>query len=173
MWVPVIVVLAAVIALASLAYPSITVSQVTAQIVPRVVTLTNGYMTGYPQSSSTVVLEGYSTSTAWYPGNPICDPASSACTPQPLPTSTMTYTQWSTYFYEVTIYSRLPTTYTSESMTLAIQTNYQTIGAYAATGLSDFQYGLAAMLILAGIVAAFLYVYAAGHSRSRPQVQSP
>jgi hypothetical protein len=158
----VVVLLVTIVALTSLAYPSINVSRLSTQSIPAFVTLTNSYSTGYPESSSTIVLAGYSTSTAWYPGNPFCDPASMACTPQPLPTSTITYTQSSTYLYPVTVYSELSTTYTSESIALSTQTSYQTLAPYAAAGLSDFQYGLAAMVILAMIVAVILFVYAKG-----------
>ena len=162
----VVVLVIAIVALTSLAYPSINVQSLSTQSVPTLVTLTNRYSTGYPQSSSSIELAGYSTSTAWYPGNPFCDPASMACTPQALPTSTITYTQSSTYIYQVTVYSQVSTTYTSESIAVSTQTSYQTLAPYAAAGLSDFQYGLAAMLILAVILAVILSLYAKG---DRPQ----
>jgi len=156
------------VALASLAYPSISVSSTSTQSVPTLVPLTNSYSTGYAQGSSTVVFAGFSTSTAWYPGNPFCDPASMACIPQPLPTSTITYNESSTYLYEVTVYSQVSTTYTSESIALSTQTSYQTIAPYAVVGLSDFQFGLSGMLILAAIVLATLIFYARYGTRKRP-----
>ena len=162
------VLLVTIVALVSLAYPSINVSSISTQSVPTLVPLTNSYSTGYAQGSSTIVLAGYSTSTAWYPGNPFCDPASMACTPQPLPTSTITYTQSSTYLYQVTVYSQLSTTYTSESIALSTQTSYQTLAPYAVVGLSEFQFGLAAMLILAAIVAATIIFYTKYGIRARP-----
>jgi len=167
----VVVVLVTVVVLVSLAYPSITVSSATTQTFPTFVTLTNGYTTGYPQSSSTIVLAESYVSTEWYPGNGLCDPASMACTPQPIPTVTITYTQWSTYFYQVTVYSQLSTTYTSESAAVSTQTSYQTVAPYAAAGISEFQYGLAAMLIFAAVVATILFFY--GKESARGRMENP
>lgn len=112
--------------------------------------------------SASTVLAGYSTTTAWYPGDPICDPTSNACTPYPTPTATFVYAQSATYSYQVTINSQGTSTYTSEFTGFSTQTNYQTIPPYAAAGLSDFEFGLIALLIVAVVVAAMLLLFVKG-----------
>jgi hypothetical protein len=158
--VPVIVVIVVLVVLVSLAYPSVTLSSVTSQTISYVVISAGSYTTGYPQSASTVVLANQITSTAWYLGNLLCDPASMACTPQAFPTATMTYTEWSTYPYQVTVYSQIQTSYTTESTSLLTQTNYQTVPPYAAAGLNDLQFGLSVLLIFGAFVAGILFLFA-------------
>jgi hypothetical protein len=144
----------------SLAYPSVTLSSVTSQTVSYAVTSAIGYTTGYPQSESTVVLAKQITSTAWYLGNPLCDPASMACTPQAFPTATMTYTEWATYPYQVTVYSQIQTPFTTQATSLLTRTNYQTVPPYAAAGLTDLQFELSVLLIFGAFVAGILFLFA-------------
>ena len=157
--IPVVVVVAVVIALLSVTYPSIVVSNMITQSIPNFATYTTQYATGYPQMSASTVLAGYSTTTAWYPGDPICDPTSNACTPYPTPTATFVYAQSATYSYQVTINSQGTSTYTSEFTGFSTQTNYQTIPPYAAAGFSDLEFGLIALLIVAAVVAALLFLF--------------
>jgi len=158
----VVVIVAVVIAILSLTYPSIVVSNISTQPIPNFATYTAQYATGYPQISASTILAGYSTTTAWYPGNPICDPASNACTPYPMPTATFVYAQSATYNYQVTINSEATSTYTSEFNGFSTQTYYQTLPPYAAAGLSELEFGLVALLIVGAVGAAMLFLYARG-----------
>ncbi len=151
-----------IIALLSVTYPSIVTSNMSTQPIPNFATYTTQYATGYPQMSASTVLAGYSTTTAWYPGDPICDPTSNACTPYPTPTATFVYAQSATYSYQVTINSQSTSTYTTEFTGFSTQTNYQTIPPYAAAGLSDLEFGLIALLILAVVAAAILFLFVKG-----------
>ena len=162
MVVSVVMIVAVVIAILSLSYPSIVVSNISAQQIPNFATYTTQYVTGYPQMSASTILAGYSTTTAWYPGNPICDPASNACTPYPMPTATFVYAQSATYNYQVTKNSEATSTYTSEFAGFSTQTYYQTVPPYAAAGLSELEFGLLALLIVGVVGAAMLYLYARG-----------
>ena len=166
--VPAIFLLVTIIALVSIAYPSIKVSTAATQTLPAFMTYTSAYTTSYPQVSSTIVLAASFVSTEWYPGNGLCDPASMACTPQPLPTATTTYTQWSAYFYQVTVYSQVTTTYTNQSVVLSTETNYQNVAPYVIAGINEFQYGLSAMLILAAVIVLIIVLYGKRNVRTRP-----
>jgi len=157
---PALILLIAIVTVASLTYPSVTVLSLSTKPVLNLITPTTEYTSAYPQDASTIVLAAQTTSTVWYLGNPLCDPASMACTPQPLPTATITITQWSTYFYQTTVYTQIQSTYTTESVSLSTQTNYQTVAVYVAAGLSLLQFGLIAMLVLASLCAAILFLYA-------------
>jgi len=165
--------LATIIALVSLAYPSINVSTASTHTLPTFMIYTSGYTEGYPQLSSTFVLAYSFVSTEWYPGNGLCDPASMACTPQPMPTATTTFTQWSAYFYQVTVYSQISTTYTNQSVVVSTETSYQPVAPYAIAGLNEFQYGLSAMLIVAAIIVLIMIFYAKGNVRTRPTILTP
>ena len=160
--VPVVVIVAVIVAILSVSYPSIVVSNISTQQIPNFATYTTEYATGYPQMSASTILAGYSSSTAWYPGNPICDPASNACTPYPMPTATFLYAQSATYNYQVTKNSEATSTYTSEFAGFSTQTYYQTVPPYAAAGLSELEFGLLALLIVGVVGAAMLYPYARG-----------
>jgi hypothetical protein len=160
--VSVVVIVAVVIAILSLSYPSIVVSNISTQQIPNFATYTAQYATGYPQMSASTILAGYSTMTAWYPGNPICDPASNACTPYPIPTATFVYAQSATYVYQVTINSEATSTYTSEFTGFSTQTYSQTIPPYAAAGLSELEFGLLALLIVGAVGAAMLFLFVRG-----------
>ncbi len=174
--VPVVVVVVVIIAVLSVTYPSIVVSNMITQPTPNFATYTTQYATGYPQMSASTVLAGYSTTTAWYPGNPICDPTSNACTPYPTPTATFVYAQSATYSYQVTINSEGASTYTSEFTSFLTQTNYQTIPPYAAAGLSELEFGLIALLIVAAIAVAMLFLFVRGSasrsSRAKAEMAS-
>lgn|GEM_PF-5360159 len=164
--VPVVVVVAVIIAILSVTYPSIVVSNMSTQPIPNFATYTTQYVTGYPQMSASTLLAGYSTTTAWYPGDPICDPTSNACTPYPTPTATFVYAQSATYSYQVTINSEGTSTYTSGFTGFSTQTYYQTIPPYAAAGLSELEFGLIALLIVAAVAVAMLFLFVKGTSRS-------
>ena len=160
--VPVVVIVVVIVAILSVSYPSIVVSNINTQPIPNYATYTSQYASGYPQMSASIILAGYSTTTAWYPGNPICDPTSNACTPYPAPTATFVYTQSATYSYQVTINSQATSTYTSEFTGFSTQTYYQTIPPYAAAGLSELEFGLAALLIVAVVAVAMLFLFVRG-----------
>ena len=100
--------------------------------------------------------------TAWYLGNRICDPTSNACTPYPTPTATFVYAQSATYSYQVTLNNQATSTYTSEFTGFSTQTFYQTIPPYAAAGLSELEFGLAALLVVAVVAAAMLFRFVRG-----------
>jgi len=156
--VPIILVLAVAIALASISYPSMTISNVTTQSLAALETYSSQYETGYPQLTASTILTGYSSFTAWYPGNPICDPTSNACTPYPTPTATFVYPQSMTYTYEVTLSSQGLLAYTSPFTMLSTQTSFANVPPYAALGLTELQYGLAAMIFFAIAVSALLFI---------------
>jgi hypothetical protein len=155
-WVSIAVLVAIAIALLSLAYPSVVVSSVSIQPITNFVTYTNQHTVGYTQMSASIFLAGYSTFTAWYPGNPICDPASNACTPYPTPTATLVYPQSMTNTYEVTLESQTTSTYTSEYTLFSTQTSFQNVPPYAAAGLTEFQFGIAAIVIVVVLVLSLL-----------------
>lgn len=155
-WVSLAVLLATGIALLSLAYPSVVISNVSTQPITNLTTYTSQYLFDYPQMSASSFLAGYSTLTAWYPGNPICDPASNACTPYPTPTATLVYPQSMTYTYEVTLESQTSSTYTSEYALFPAQTSFQNVPPYAAMGLTEFQFGIAAMVIVVVVALSLL-----------------
>ena len=157
--VPVVVIAAVIIALLSLSYPSIVVPSISTQPIPNFATYTTQYASGYSQMSVSTFLAGYSTTTAWYPGNPICDPTSNACTPYPTPTATFVYTQPATYSYQVTLNSKATSTYTSEFTGFSTQTSYQNVPPYTIAGLSEFEFGIAALLIVAAVTAAMLVLF--------------
>ena len=173
--VPVVVIAAVIIALLSLSYPSIVVSNISTQPIPNFATYTTQYASGYSQMSVSTFLAGYSTTTAWYPGNPICDPTSNACTPYPTPTATFVYAQSATYSYQVTINSEATSTYTSEFTGFSTETNYQNSPPYATAGLSEFEFGIVALLIVAAVAAAMLLVFVKGSGRrpSRAKTELP
>jgi hypothetical protein len=160
--VAVVVIVAVIVAILSVSYPSILVSNISTQPIPKFATYTTQYVSGYPQMSASTILAGYSTTTAWYPGNPICDPTSNACTPYPTPTATFVYAQSATYTYQVTLNNQATSTYTSEFTGFSTQTFYQTIPPYAAAGLSELEFGLAALLIVAVVAAAMLFRFVRG-----------
>jgi hypothetical protein len=155
-WVSLAVLLAIGIALLSLAYPSVVVSNVSIQPTTNLATYTTQYFVGYPQMSASTFLAGYLTLTAWYPGNPICDQASNACTPFPTPTATVVYPQSMTYTSEVTLESQTASTYTSEYTVFSAQTSFQNVPPYAAVGLTEFQFGIAAMVVVVVVVLSLL-----------------
>jgi len=157
---PIILVLAVAIALASISYPSMTISNVTTQPLVAFKTYSSQYETEYPQLTTSTVLTGYSSFTAWYPGNPICDPLSNACTPYPTPTTTVVYPQSMTYTYEVTLSSQALLAYTSPFTIFSTRTSFETTPPYAALGLTELQYGVAAMIIFAIAVIAMLFIFA-------------
>jgi len=157
-WFSIIIVVAFSIALLSLAYPSIVTSNVSVQSIPSFATYTSQYVVGYPEISASTYLAGYSSSTAWYPGNFICDPASNACTPYPTPTATFVYPQSATATYQVTFNSESSSTYTTESTLYSSQTSFQSVPPYAVAGLTDFQFGISALIIIAIIGLILLYL---------------
>jgi hypothetical protein len=167
--VPTIVVIAVVIALVSISYPSVVVSSISTQPLVVFGAYTSRYEVGYPQATVSTVLAGYSSMTAWYPGNPICDPASNACTPYPTPTATLVYPQSMTYTFQVTLSSQTASTYTSGFTLFSLQTSYQNVPPYAAAGLTEFQYGIVAMAIVVVVVLSLLIIF----SKKRNQVVSP
>jgi hypothetical protein len=144
------------VALLSLSYPSVTISTVSIQPATNLTTYTNQYMIGYQHTSASTYQTGYSTFTAWYPGDPVCDPASNACTPYPTPTATVVYPQSTTNLYVVTQESATVTTYTSEYTALSIQTSFQNAPPYAAAGLTGFQFGIAAMAVVTVVALTLL-----------------
>ena len=167
--VPTIIVVAIVIALISTSYPSVVISNVSTKSSPGFVTYTSQYEVEYPQATASTVVGGYSSATAWYPGNPVCDPASNACTPYATPTATFVYPLTMTYAYMTTITSQATSTYTSEFTLFSTQTGRQNIPAYAAAGLSGFQYGILAIAVVAVLVLSLLFMFAKGEAVfSRP-----
>ena len=160
--VPIVVIVAVIIAILSITYPSIVVSNVSTQPVPNFATYTAQYSTDYPQMWASAILAGYSTTTAWYPGNPICDPTSNACTPYPTPTATFVSAQSATCSYQATVTSEATSTYTSEFTGFSTQTYYQTIPPYTAAGLNELEFGLIALLIVGAVGAALLFLFVRG-----------
>ena len=157
--IPTIIVIAVIIALISTSYPSVVVSNVATQPSTAFETYTSQYAVGYPQAVMSTMLAGYSTVTAWYPGNPICDPASNACTPFPSPTATFVYPQSVTYAYQVTFTSHATSAFTGEFTLSSTQTSYQNIPPYAVIGLTEFQYGIIALVIIAAFVLSLLFFF--------------
>lgn len=157
--VPTVLVIAVVIALVSISYPSVVVPNITTQQFPGFETYTSQYEVGYLQPTASTMLTGYSTVTAWYPGNPICDPTSNACTPYPTPMATLTYPQSATYTYQVTLSSETIFGGTSEFTIFSTQTNYQNIPPFAALGLTDLQFGIVAFIIIAVLVLGLLFIF--------------
>jgi hypothetical protein len=164
-----VVVIAVVIALVSASYPSVTVPTVSTQQLASFQTFTSDYQIPYQLPNTSTALTGYSTATAWYPGNFICDPTSNACTPYPTPTATYVYPQSATYTYQVTFSSEATSMFTTEFTFYSSQTSYQTIPAYAAAGLTEFQYGIIAMVIVAALVLCLLFVTVRGKSYASNQ----
>ena len=160
--VPTIIVAAIVIALISISYPSVIISNVSTQSFPGFATYTSQYEVEYPQAAASTMVGGYSSTTAWYPGNPVCDPASNACTPYPTPTATFVYPLTMTYAYMTTITSQATSTYTSEFTLFSTQTGHQNIPAYAVAGLSEFQYGILAIAVVAVVILSLLFMFAKG-----------
>ncbi len=60
--------------------------------------------------------------------------------------------------------SEATSTYTSQFTGFSTQTNYQTIPPYAAAGLSDLEFGLIALLVVAAVVAAMLFLFVKGRA---------
>jgi len=160
--VPIAVTVVIIIAILSTAYPSIVVSNVNTLPIGNFATYTAQYATAYPQMSASTILAGYSTTTAWYPGNPICDPTSNACTPFPTPTATFVYAQSATYNYQATLNSEATSTYTSEFTGVSTQTYYQTVPPYAVAGLSELEFGLVALLVVSAVGVAMLFLFVRG-----------
>ena len=148
------------IALISISYPSVVVSSASTQQLPGFETYTSQYQVGYTQVMMSTTLAGYSTAIAWYPGNPICDPASNACTPYPVPTATFVYPQSATYMYQVTVTSQTTREFTSEFTVFSAHTSYQNIPPYAAVGITEFQYGIVALAIVAVVILSLLLTFA-------------
>jgi len=170
--VPTIVIVAVVIALISISYPSITVSTVSTQQLAGFQTFTSQYQIPYQLTNTSTALAGYGTATAWYPGNFICDPLSNACTPYPTPTATYVYPQSATYTYQVTLSSQATSEFTTEFTLYSSLTSYQTIPPYAAAGLTEFQYGIIALAIVAALVLCLLYVVVRSKSFASPSIQA-
>ena len=156
--VPIVLVIAVVLALLSLSYPSVVVSSTTIQPVAYPSTYTSAYQVGYSQLTASTVSAGYSLFTAWYPGNPICDPMSNACTPYPMPTATITYPQSATYTYQVALSSQITSLYTSIFTSSFTQTSFQTVPPYAAAGLTGLQYGVAALVTVAVVGLSIFFL---------------
>jgi len=167
-----IVLIALVIALISTSYPSLVVSNTTTQAFPGFETYTSQYQVSYPQPIASTGLSGYSTFTAWYPGNPICDPASNACTPFPTPIATLVYPQSVTYAYQVTLTSQATLAYTSGFMSFSTQTSYQNIPPYAALGLTEFQFGIIALGIMMVVLLGLLLIFTRKSSASQVRSSS-
>jgi len=151
-----VVVLAVIIALISLSYPSVVVSNSSTQTWVSIVTYSSQSLVGYPQLTASTALAGNSASTAWYPGNPICDPASNACTPYPTPTATFTYPVSATYTYQFTETSQATLTYTSGYTSFLTQTSFSNVPPYTTVGLTTFQFGIAAIALVAVIALSLL-----------------
>jgi hypothetical protein len=155
-WFSLVVLVALIVALLSLSYPSVAISTVSIQPATNLATYTSQYLIGQQQMSASTYQTGYSTFTAWFPGDPICDPASNACTPYPTPTATTIYPQSTTDIYVVTQQSATTTTYTSEYTAISVQTSFQNVPPYAAAGLTKFQFGTAAMAIVTVVAITLL-----------------
>jgi len=171
--VPTIVVIAVVAALISISYPSVVVSNVSTQALPGFETYTSQYQVAYTQATASTVPAGYSTIVVWYPGNPICDPASNACTPYPTPTATFVYPQSMTYTYEIMLTSQAASAYTSGFTIFSTQTSYQNIPPYAAAGFTEFQYGIVAMAIVVALVLSLLFIFTKKRNRVATRDQVP
>jgi len=170
-WFSLIVLVALAVALLSLSYPSVSISTVTVQPETNVGTYTSQYVMGYQQLSESTYQTGYLTLTAWYPGDPICDPASNACTPYPTPTATVVYPQSTTNIYVVTQNTDTTATYTSEYTAFSTQTAFQNVPPYAAAGLTGYQFGVAALMIVA-VVAITILLTATKRSAMIPEKKS-
>ncbi len=157
-----IIVLAIVITLASLVYPSITISTSSTETLASRNVYTKGYTSIFPQTLPSTSLVLYSTATAWFPGDPICDTASMACTPYPTPTATYVYSKASTSFYGVTTTSEWLGTYTSEFTVFSMRTGYEKVPVYAVAGLSNVQFAFVAVLII--VVGVMLLFYSRRHA---------
>lgn len=157
-----IIVLAIVITLASFVYPSITISRASTETLANRNTYTKAYTSIYPQTLPSTSLVPYSTATAWFPGDPICDIASMACTPYPTPTATFTYSKASTSFYGVTTTSEWLGSITSEFTVFSMHTSYEKVPVYAVAGLSNAQFAFIAVLII--VVGVMLLFYSHRHA---------
>jgi len=65
-----------------------------------------------------------------------------------------------THTYEVTLSSQVLLEYASPFTIFSTRTSFETIPPYAAVGLTELQYGVAAMTIFAIAVLALLFVFA-------------
>ena len=165
-----VLIVATVIALTSLSYPFVTVSSSSTEAFAGLITGTTQYAVSYPQMSSSTVVAGYLTSTAWYPGNPLCDPASNACTPYPAPTATIIIPQAATYAYQVTLQTTTYSTYFSLTTTFSTQITSQSVPLYSAAGLSDFEFGIVALVVAAAVGLCAIFVVL---GRPRPGTAKP
>jgi len=163
------VVIVVIITLISISLPSVSVSSLSTQQFPVFQTYTSQYQVMYGQPASSTVLTGYSTATAWYPGNFLCDPASNACTPYPTPTATYVYPQSATTAYLTTLTSEATSTLTSEYTQFSTQTSYQNVPPYAVAGLTGVQYGVISLIIVAVLATSLVFLAI----RSRASHPSP
>jgi len=165
----VVLIVAAVVALASLSYPSVLTTSSSTQTLASSATNTTQYTNTYFQTSTSTTLVGYLTSIFWYPGNPVCDPMSNACSPYPSPTATFVYPESATYPYEVTLETQTTSTYTTQYTVFSTQVTSQNIPPYSAAGLSDLEFGFTALVVAAvvGLVCIFLAVGPRPGTRSR------
>jgi len=170
--VPTVVVIAVAAALTSISYPSVVVSSVSTQPLPGFETYTSQYQVAYTQATASTIPAGSSTIVLWYPGDPICDPASNACTPYPTPTATFVYPESMTYTYEVRLTSQAASAYTSGFTIFSTETSYQNIPPYAAAGLTEFQYGTVAMAIMVALILG-LFIFTKKRNRGATSDQAP
>ena len=164
--VPAIVVIAVVVALASLSYPSVSLYSTSTETLASSETYPSQYLSSYSQAAASTYLAGYSSSTAWYPGNPICDPMSNACSPFPTPITTFVYPETGTYTYQVTLNTQATSIYTTWYTYFSTQTSSQTVPPYSLVGLSAFQFGL--MTIVAIAVIGMVFVFLAIRTKPKP-----
>jgi len=164
----VVLIVAAVVALASLSYPSLLITSSSTQTMASFTTNTMQYTNTYLQTSTSTTLVGYLTSIFWYPGNPVCDPMSNACSPYPSPTATVVYPESATYPYQVTLETQTTSTYTTQYTSFSTKVTSQNVPPYSAAGLSDLDFGVTALVVVAvvGLVCIFLAV------GQRPATQS-
>lgn len=156
-----------VVAIASLAYPSVTVPTTNTVVIAETSSYTSGYSSAYTKTTTTGFLTlPYSTSTVWSPGDPICDPRSLECHPYPTTITTYTYSSTATYYSRATTTSVWSMTSISQVTVLSKNTYYQNVPVYAASGLSDSQFAIVAILILgAGVSGLLLVRKAQGRSK--------
>lgn len=162
-----VIVLAVVISLSSLAYPSVSVPTFSTETLANASTYISSYTSNYQNPTPTTALVPYSTATSWYfTAYFLCDPASMAC-PGPPVTTTTTFSEWSTSFYQVTVTSQWSETFTTKYSVSSTHTAFQNVPAYSAIGISDPEFVLLAILIIAAGILGLRVTAKRGVGRPR------
>lgn len=167
----VIIVLATVIGLSSLALPLFSVQTLSTSTHVNSSTLTSVQMNVNTQTTVTTILIPYSTFTSsYYTAYFLCDPAAMGC-PGPPVSATTTYLESSPSVYpalQTTLVSAILLTLSTTTSTL---TNSQNIPAYSILGLTDGKFATLAGSVIAILATILVFVMKRGQpiSESKPE----